>query len=242
MQLIVVGSSPAWPNPGGAQSGYLVDADGRRLLLDCGAGVLARLRESDGWPRVEAIAVTHFHLDHWADLVPWVWGALFGPGRDAPKPELWVARGGLDHLAHLGTHFGWPEMFAQAFELREFDGGTPFSAAGFEVLPTRVLHYSLETYGFSVRNGDATLAYSGDSGPCDELVDVARGADVFLCEATLAQPEADGGDRGHLSVGEAVDAFERSGASRLVLTHRPHELPVEEGLELAWDGLELRVG
>src|SRR2546421_5408538 len=62
VKLTVVGCSPAWPNPGGAQSGYLVETDGSRLLLDCGPGVLARLRELEDWPRVDAIAITHFHL------------------------------------------------------------------------------------------------------------------------------------------------------------------------------------
>src|SRR5215208_6042693 len=47
VKLTVVGCSPAWPNPGGAQSGYLVESDGRRLLLDCGPGVLPRLRDRD---------------------------------------------------------------------------------------------------------------------------------------------------------------------------------------------------
>src|SRR5205823_3071793 len=65
VKLTVVGCSPAWPNPGGAQSGYLVEDDrGGRLLLDCGPGVLARLREDDGWPSVDAIVLAHFHLDH----------------------------------------------------------------------------------------------------------------------------------------------------------------------------------
>src|SRR5436305_180766 len=91
MQLTVIGCSPAWPNAGSAQSGYLVEGEGR-LLLDCGPGVLARLRDLDGgWPRVDAVAITHFHLDHWGDLVPWVFGASFGPGRDIPRPELWLA-------------------------------------------------------------------------------------------------------------------------------------------------------
>src|SRR5581483_9559300 len=77
VKLTVVGCSPAWPNPGGAQSGYLVEDDGRRLLLDCGPGVLARLRQDAEWPEVDAIVITHFHLDHWGDVVPWVWGALY---------------------------------------------------------------------------------------------------------------------------------------------------------------------
>ena len=75
MRLTVIGSSPAWPNPGGAHSGYMVTANGSRVLLDCGPGVLARLREMEAWPGVDAIAITHWHLDHWGDLVPWVWGS-----------------------------------------------------------------------------------------------------------------------------------------------------------------------
>ncbi|HEY8725896.1 MAG TPA: MBL fold metallo-hydrolase, partial [Gaiellaceae bacterium] len=74
LKLTVVGCSPAWPNPGGAQSGYLLEGPGR-LLLDCGPGVLAKLRQHESWPSVDAIAITHWHLDHWGDLVPWVWGS-----------------------------------------------------------------------------------------------------------------------------------------------------------------------
>src|SRR2546425_559579 len=60
VKLTVVGCSPAWPNPGGAQSGYLVNGTGT-VLLDCGPGVLARLRTRDSWPKVDAIVITHFH-------------------------------------------------------------------------------------------------------------------------------------------------------------------------------------
>ncbi len=87
MKLTVVGCSPAWPNPGGAQSGYLLEGPGR-LLLDCGPGVLAKLREREPWPALDAIAVTHWHLDHWGDLVPWVWGSTLGPGQDTRKTEV----------------------------------------------------------------------------------------------------------------------------------------------------------
>src|SRR5215468_7705237 len=103
MKLTVVGCSPAWPNPGGAQSGYLVEGSGR-LLLDCGPGVLPALRIPGGWPDLDAIAITHFHLDHWGDLVPWVWGVLHHRGRgiDPGHPDLWVPPGGRARLEHFG--------------------------------------------------------------------------------------------------------------------------------------------
>src|SRR4051812_50103803 len=88
MQVQVVGCSPAWPNPGGAQSGYLVEEDGRRLLLDCGPGVLPRLRRFEPGARLDALVITHFPLDHWGGLVPWGLGGVFWarPGAGAPQP------------------------------------------------------------------------------------------------------------------------------------------------------------
>src|SRR5947209_9294471 len=95
VKLTVVGCSPAWPNPGRAHSGYLLEHDGRRLLVDCGPGVLSRLREAEGWPRIDAIVISHFHLDHFGDLVAWVWGALTGPGAGT---VLWIPPGGRAEL------------------------------------------------------------------------------------------------------------------------------------------------
>ncbi|TMM24894.1 MAG: MBL fold metallo-hydrolase, partial [Actinobacteria bacterium] len=122
VNLKVVGCSPAWPNPGGAQSGYLLEGPGR-LLLDCGPGVLARLRNSESWPTVDAIAITHWHLDHWGDLVPWVWGGTLGPGVDVKKPELWVPPEGSEMLAAIGGRLGQQQMFEEAFNLHEYADG-----------------------------------------------------------------------------------------------------------------------
>jgi ribonuclease BN (tRNA processing enzyme) len=242
MKLTVVGSSPAWPNPGGAQSGYLLEGPGR-LLLDCGPGVLARLRSngSNGWPKVDAIAITHFHLDHWGDLVPWVWGTMWGLGRDQAKPELWLPPGGREELAAFGTRFGTPDMFVRVFEPHEYEESVPFQAAGLELTALRLPHYTVQTFGFRVSNSTRTLAYSGDSGPSGRLSELAQDVDLFLCEATLERGELDGEPRGHLSAEEAVAAFDASGAKRLLLTHRPKELSLDSSLEVAHDGLELEI-
>ena len=86
-----------------------------------------------------------------------------------------------------------------------------------------------------------TVAYSGDSGPSARLAELARDADLFVCEATLLRGEDDGLPRGHLSLEEALEAHRTSNARRLLLTHRPAELPLENGFELAYDGLELEL-
>jgi ribonuclease BN (tRNA processing enzyme) len=234
VRLTVIGCSPAWPNAGGAQSGYLVEGEGR-LLLDCGPGVLGRLRALEGgWPRVDAIAITHFHLDHWGDLVPWVFGATHGPGQGAPPPDLWLPPGGTDRLRAYGDELGFAGRVDGVFTVHEYAEEQPFRAAGFDVTPLPLEHYSELTFGLRVSNHTSTLAYSGDTGPTRNLAELARDADVFLCEATLLEPEP--AERGHLSEDEAVDAFRESGARRLVVIHRPAELPLDPSVERAADG------
>ncbi|MDX6483228.1 MAG: hypothetical protein QOE95_999, partial [Gaiellaceae bacterium] len=228
------------PNPGGAHSGYVVEDGSGRLLLDCGPGVLPRLREREGWPRLDAIAISHFHLDHWGDLVPWTWSLMFGPARDVEPPELWLPPGGAEQLRTFGRTFGSEEMFDSTFPIREYADGTAFDAAGLSITPFRVPHYGLLSFGFRVTGPEATLAYSADSGPADALAELARDADVFICEATLAE-SGEEGLRGHLSLDEAAAAFEASGAKRLLVTHRPSELPLADGFEQAQDGLEINL-
>ena len=132
-------------------------------------------------------------------------------------------------------------MFEEAFRLNEYADGEPFTAAGFEVTAHRVLHYQLLAFGFRASANGTTVGYSGDSGPSEGLAPIAREADLFVCEATLQQPNPEGGTRGHLSSQEAIEAFEASGAKRLLLTHRPFERPLEEQVELAHDGLQIQL-
>jgi ribonuclease BN (tRNA processing enzyme) len=239
VKLTVIGCSPAWPNPGSAQSGYLVEGS-RRLLLDCGPGVLSRLREREPWPLVDAIVLTHFHLDHWGDIASWVFGASFGAGKDAAPPELWIPLGGRATLDGFGENLGFAADIDRAFVVREYTDGVPFEAAGFDVTPARLVHYNELTFGMRVTDRRTTLVYSGDTAPTPALAELARDADLFLCEATLAAAEpAD--DRGHLDADEAVAAFAASGAKRLVVIHRPVELPLPDGVERAHDGLEVEV-
>ena len=235
VHLTVIGSSPAWPNPGSAHSGYLVEGDGS-LLLDCGPGVLGRLRERES-STVDAVAITHFHLDHWGDLVPWAWLAAYGSAPGGARPDLWVPPDGVQDLHRFASLWGNAGMFERAFDLHEYEPETPFEAAGFSVEALPVAHYTVEAYGFRVSSGGKTLAYSGDSGPCQPLLDLARGADLFVCEATLESPGHDGPPRGHLTADEALAAAD----GPIILTHRPIELPSPDGVPLAYDGLVVDV-
>ena len=84
-------------------------------------------------PTVDAIVITHFHLDHWGDLVPWVWGALYlhGRGDDHRRAgALGAARRAARSSSSSATLLGFPDMFERVFRLREYEPGVPFEAAG----------------------------------------------------------------------------------------------------------------
>ena len=241
MRLTVIGCSPAWPNPGQANAGYLVEGPGK-LLLDCGPGVLSRLRAREGgWPEVDAIVLSHLHLDHWGDVLAWLWGSVSGPGAGLRAPEIWLARGQRDELLEIAARLGDNGMLRRRFQVVEYPLDEPFHVAGFEVLAVPVAHYTMPTCGLRLSDGASTLAYSADTGPTEALTRLAGRADLFLCEATLADGAPDGPPRGHLSAAEAIKAHEASGAARLLLTHRPVELPHPEGVDVAFAGLSVEL-
>jgi ribonuclease BN (tRNA processing enzyme) len=235
VDLTVIGASPAWPNPGGAHAGYLVESDGT-LLLDCGPGVLSELRKRDLYP-VDAIAITHLHLDHWGDLVPWIWFERSGLV-ETRHAELWLPPGAAAELADFGARFGYGGMFDDTFTVRAYEARTPFTVAGFEVTAYPVDHFGMTAFGFLVRDAAGrSLAYSGDTAPCSALAELAGDADLFLCEATLATGADDSNPRGHLAADEALAVPAR----RTLLTHRPVELESPAEAELAVPGATVEV-
>ncbi len=122
---------------------------------------------------------------------------MFGLGRETGRPSSGCRRAASRSSRHFGERFGTPTMFEQTFRLREYAGREPFATAGgFEVTPVRVPHYTLETYALRVTNGAGRSPTRATRRPSDALAEVARDADLFLCEATLADGELDGDHAG----------------------------------------------
>ena len=150
--------------------------------------------------------------------------------------------GGRQELELFGEHFGMPDMFERTFEVHEYDEDEEFEAAGLRIKPVRLPHYTLRTFGFRVSNETTTLAYSGDSGPSERLAELARDVDLFLCEATLERGELDGAAARTPLAGRSVSRRTRRRARSACCSRTgPKELPLDAGLEQAYDGLELSI-
>jgi len=182
MRVTFLGTGSAMPTGRRVQSGTLLEADGDALLVDCGSGVLDALaRTSVGYEGVDAVLLTHHHLDHVSDL-----DVLLKARWLAGETELTVA--GPPGTADLVTDLlAVHEYMQDRMELTLVDIETPeFTVAGFdgEWLETR---HSMTCFAYrlTAAAGGPTVALSGDSEAFTELVEFADGAAVFLHDCSF---------------------------------------------------------
>jgi ribonuclease BN (tRNA processing enzyme) len=227
--MTVLGKSPAWQDAGGACSGYLVEAGGMRLLLDCGCGVLGKLRAYSDYAAVDAVVISHLHADHVLDLIPFASALTYSPravSGAVPRPALYLPPGGREQLAALCAAAGMDERHLErSFTVSEYDPAATIEVGDLVLRFQPVPHY-VASHAVEVVADGARLTFGGDCGPNPALPAFAAGTDLLLVEATLPAPE-DGEPRGHLTFAEAGEHGRRAGARRLVLTHISDELDAD---------------
>jgi ribonuclease BN (tRNA processing enzyme) len=212
MRLTVLGCAGSFPGPDSACSAYLVEADDFRLMVDFGTGSLSALQRYASLTSVDAILLTHLHADHILDACSYVVVRRYSPEGAYPPLPLYGPAGTGDRLA--GAYGEGP--LDDVYRFHDLRPGT-FNIGPFTVTVDRVNH-PVETYGVRLEHGGATLAYSSDTAPCDALIRLAQGADLFLCEASYIDGEDNPPDL-HLTGREAGEVATKSGVARLVLTH-----------------------
>lgn len=247
MRLTVIGSGGGTSLSEAASSSYLIHSGPSALLVECGPGVATRLRRSIRFADLAGVVLSHMHFENFYDLLPlaikyyghtvdaFVWEEQ-QPEALAPRTRLPVylppggaaylrgIMGAIIHPSNLATDRTIVSAFATALDLREYAANIPFAVGPFTVqLVGPVVHEPGPCFGMRVVDGDATLGYSGDSAMCDPLYDIAREADLFLCNATGITSEVRRSR--HLSADEAGRIAFRAGAKRLLLTHLANTAP-----------------
>jgi ribonuclease BN (tRNA processing enzyme) len=223
MRFTVLGGCGAWPEAGQACSGFLVEQDGFRLLIDVGYATVPRLFELVAPDEVDAVFISHGHPDHCADLNPLLraraLGGVAGSGlaqRDDPAAPLpvYAPAGALDAVLALDR----PGMLDAAYTLHEFTAGASLGIGPFAAT-TRLLPHWLPNAGVRLAAGGTAIAYTGDSGPAAEIVELARGADLLVAEASYADRVPEDSRRYLSSARQAGQHAAQAGAGHLVLTH-----------------------
>lgn len=226
MRLTVLGKSPSWPDAGGACSGYLIEEDSFALLLDCGSGVLGKLRAVHDYRTLGAVLISHLHADHIIDLIPFSYALRLSPRQEnSPmRPALHAPPGAREAFRRLAGCWKNDKLIEEAFALSEYD---PDEALGLGPLTVRfreVPHYT-RTFALELEVDGRRITFGADCGPNDVLPEFAQGTDLLIVEASLTEPDTDV-PRGHMTPVEAGEMGRLAQAGRLMVSHFTDELDV----------------
>jgi ribonuclease BN (tRNA processing enzyme) len=190
-----------------------VEHDGFRLLVDIGYATVPRLLERVSADQVDAVFISHGHPDHCADLNPLLRARALRADPPAPLP-VYALPGALDAVLALDR----PGMLTDAYVLHEFTAGSRLDIGPFRA-QTLLLPHWVPNAGIRLTAGERVLAYTGDTGPSPDVVNLARGADLLLAEASYVDRVPEDSRRYLTSARQAGRHARDADARHLLLTH-----------------------
>ena len=219
--VTILGSGTCVPSLKRSSCSVMMETGTTKLLFDSGPGTMRRLLEADTTIfDIGYLFYSHFHPDHTAELVPFLFATKY-PDLDQRKIPLTVIAGAgfSDFYGKLTAAYGhWIEIAPGMFHIQELDnkGHDTRSFEAFSVDSAPVAHNE-ESIAYRITTlAGKSVIYSGDTDYSESLVNLARGADLLICECALPDEFQ---VKGHLTPSLAGKIAARAGVKKLVLTH-----------------------
>jgi len=215
-KLTVLGSAGGAPTRTNPASGYLLETAGMSFWIDAGTGTFMELARYVDPGMLDGVVLSHLHVDHCSDLFG-LYGYLgFGPSGELPVPVLAPGEA-QEHFASFARATG-EHVFFSVFDFAEVDAGSSVKIDDVTIQFGEAVH-PVPAVVARFGTPDGSLVYSGDTGPGSDLAELAQGADVLLCEASIAGRRNEQSYPYHLTAYEAGEIAEAAGVKTLVLTH-----------------------
>ena len=220
MELIVLGSGTALPHPHRTSAGFWLQTNSGSILLDCSASVLHRMAEEDlDWPNLDAIWISHFHLDHCGGLAPFLFATRVAPQMSArTKPLRIFGPKGLRSLIDSFNAIANSKLLDQPFHVNivEVEPLEMFQILdGVDSVPLPTIHTE-ESQALYLREGDATFVYTSDTAFDEKIATFARKVDLLLMECSFLEEKKSGK---HLNLEEAIHLIRMAEPRSAILTH-----------------------
>ncbi len=212
MKITVIGHWGGFPRVGEATSGYLIEHDNYRLLLECGSGVVSSIQKIADLGKLDAVLITHYHYDHCCDIGPLQYARQI-------KTQLGEISKSLPIYAPKGEFFSllkWEDYTCG----ESFDEASILSLGPFEISFIKNNH-PVEAYSVKIKCGSKILSFTSDTSYFDELSNFFYGSDLLIAECSF-YAHMDGSKAGHLNSAQAGTLAENAKVKKLLLTHLPH--------------------
>lgn len=214
MKLTVIGCSGSVPGPESAASSYLLEHDGFRVVVDLGHGAFGALQRHLKVDEIDAVVISHLHADHWIDLTALDVARAYGPFDVFGLLPVYGPAATAERFA--GASGGAASAVARStFDFRELRLATTIGP--FTVRTARMAHPG-EAFATRFEVAGQSLVYSGDTGPCEALGELADGVDVLLAEASAVEGDPNPPDL-HLTGLQLGEVAAAAGVGHLVITH-----------------------
>jgi ribonuclease BN (tRNA processing enzyme) len=212
LKINVIGQWGGFPKAGEATSGYLIEQEGFKLLLECGSGVVSSLQKIADLGSIDAVLVTHYHFDHFCDIGPLQYARQIKTqlGQIDKTLPVYAPDGEFLHLMK------W-ENYTEAVA---YDETSKLQIGPFDISFMKNVH-PVESYSVTIESLNKKVSFTSDTSYYDGMADFYRNSDLLICECSFYS-DMDGTNAGHLNSSQAGMTAERSNAGKLLLTHLPH--------------------
>jgi ribonuclease BN (tRNA processing enzyme) len=212
LKLTVLGNYGPYPKAGCACSGFLLTSDSTNILIDCGSGVVSKLQKYIEIEELNAVILSHLHCDHAGDMLTLGYAVDMKIRKQQRIGPLSVYLPGEpeDEFVRIANR--------QSFKTSKVEEGLNLEIEDVQIT-FREMKHGYQNYAISIQRGNRKFVYSGDTMPNEALIEFARDADLFLCEAGLLERDEKTIRAMHLTAKEAGEIAEKACVKRLLLTH-----------------------
>lgn len=203
MKLTILGNNGPYPAKGSACSGYLIEKGDKKILLDCGSGVISNLQEHCKIEDINVIILSHLHHDHISDIhvLKYAIEGMKKRGKTVTETEIYLPDNPIEEYNKI--------LSKNTFKAQIINEETKLVIDGMEISFLKTNHPVL-CYAIKIKENDTDFVYTGDTAFLDSIVEFAKNAELFLCDSGLLSKDNPGENAPHLTALEAGAVAKKS--------------------------------